>query len=104
MQKQFVISLVVVRFVGVLVFVGPQGYIRSIQRQDVFNAGGDEAARSALSANQDVNMKMVMGDTLLIQATRAGELGSVKGLLDKNADVNGASDNGWTALMWACNM
>ena len=49
-------------------------------------------------------MKMVMGDTLLIQATRAGELGSVKGLLDKNADVNGASDNGWTALMWACNM
>ena len=50
----------------------------------------------------NLNFKDEDGDTPLIAASREGLITVVDALLAKRVDVNAASADGWTALMWAC--
>ena len=52
--------------------------------------------------NIDVN-KTIDGATTLNIAAQNGHASVVQALLDKNADVNLADNNGWTPLHWAAN-
>jgi ankyrin repeat protein len=79
------------------------------------DAGGEQqasraevAAEAAAAADQDVVIAGLVGGgsgglTALVFAAREGDLESARTLLDAGADVNQATDYGWTPLLVAAN-
>jgi len=50
------------------------------------------------------NVKLLLEkgiNVYLMHAAKNGDMGTVKVLLENNADINARDDYGWTALMWA---
>ena len=68
---------------------------RAVRKNDV------KTARELVAAGADVNEGLDSdGRTPLIDAARFNKKDAVRFLLENNADVNKASDNGWTPLHW----
>ena len=68
---------------------------RAVRKNDV------KTARELVAAGADVNEGLDSdGRTPLIDAARFNKKDAVRFLLENKADVNKASDNGWTPLHW----
>lgn len=70
---------------------------------DLYRSRGAAGLVDSLARGADPNERDVLGVPLICDVAAAGDVESLRVLLDKGADIEGAASNGWTPLIHAAN-